>query len=83
VLLPLAVANYRGVRGGVTTSTAFAAAKLVPLVVFVVAGLFVMGSGDLESSGPVVRPDSGTWLEAILLLVDPAARNIASAKGTP
>jgi amino acid transporter len=69
VLLPLAVANYRGVRGGVTTSTAFAAAKLVPLVVFVVAGLFVMGSGDLESSGPVVRPDSGTWLEAILLLV--------------
>ena len=31
VLLPLAAANYRGVRGGVRTSTAFAVAKLVPL----------------------------------------------------
>jgi amino acid transporter len=69
VLLPLAVANYRGVRGGVTTSTGFAVAKLVPLVVFVVAGLFAMGMGGLQSSGPMVRADSGTWLEAILLLV--------------
>ncbi len=69
VLLPLAVANYRGVRGGVTTSTAFAVAKLVPLVAFVVTGLFVMGAGGLQASGPAVRPDSVTWLEAILLLV--------------
>ena len=70
VLLPLAAANYRGVRGGVTTSSAFAAAKLVPLAVFVVAGLAVIGTAArcrcrLRWSGRM----RGAWLEAILLLV--------------
>jgi basic amino acid/polyamine antiporter, APA family len=70
VLLPLAAANYRGVRGGVSTSNAFAVAKLIPLVLFVAAGLFVMGMGDgMQASPPAVRADAGTWLEAILLLV--------------
>jgi APA family basic amino acid/polyamine antiporter len=70
VLLPLAAANYRGIRGGVTTSSAFAAAKLVPLVLFVVAGLAVIGTGgEVHASPPVERPDAGVWLEAILLLV--------------
>ena len=70
VLLPLAAANYRGVRGGVTTSSAFAAAKLVPLALFVVTGLFVIGTGGaVASAPPAVEPDAGTWLEAILLLV--------------
>jgi len=70
VLLPLAAANYRGVRGGVSTSNAFAVAKLVPLVVFVVAGLFAMGTGDgMQAAPPVAQADGGTWLEAILLLV--------------
>ncbi len=70
VLLPLAAANYRGVRAGVGTSSAFAAAKLVPLAVFVVAGLFAMGTGDgMRTATPAVSPDAGTWLEAILLLV--------------
>ncbi|HEU4474663.1 MAG TPA: APC family permease, partial [Gemmatimonadales bacterium] len=70
VLLPLAAANYRGIRGGVTTSSAFAAAKLVPLVLFVVAGLAVIGmGGEVHVSPPVERRDAGVWLEAILLLV--------------
>jgi amino acid transporter len=70
VLLPLAAANYRGVRGGVSTSNVFAVAKLVPLVVFVVAGVFVMGTGaEVPGSPPAVQADAGTWLEAILLLV--------------
>ena len=70
VLLPLAAANYRGVRGGVTTSSAFAAAKLVPLAVFVVAGVFMMGTGGgLRAAAPAVPADAGTWLEVILLLV--------------
>jgi basic amino acid/polyamine antiporter, APA family len=70
VLLPLAAANYRGVRGGVTTSSAFAVAKLVPLAVFVVAGLFMMGTGGgMRASPPAVATDAGTWLQAILLLV--------------
>jgi amino acid transporter len=70
VLLPLAAANYRGVRGGVSTSNTFAVAKLVPLVVFVVAGLFAMGTGDgMRVAPPAAPADAGTWLEAILLLV--------------
>jgi amino acid transporter len=70
VLLPLAAANYRGVRGGVSTSNVFAVAKLVPLAVFVVAGLFTMETGGgMHTSTPAIPADRGTWLEAILLLV--------------
>jgi amino acid transporter len=70
VLLPLAAANYRGVRGGVTTSSAFAAAKLVPLALFIVTGLFLIGTGGaVASAPPAVEPGAGTWLGAILLLV--------------
>ena len=70
VLLPLVVLNYRGIRGGVGTSTLFAAAKLAPLAIFVVAGLWAMGAGG-GAPGParVTEADAGTWLEAILLLV--------------
>jgi basic amino acid/polyamine antiporter, APA family len=68
VLLPLVVANYRGVRGGVHTSTVFAAAKLAPLAIFVVAGLFVTLGGGAQPARPV-DASAGTWLEAILLLV--------------
>jgi amino acid transporter len=69
VLLPLAAANYRGVRGGVSTSTTFAVAKLLPLALFVATGLVAMGSGALDGSPPAVQAGAGTWLEAILLLV--------------
>jgi APA family basic amino acid/polyamine antiporter len=70
VLLPLVVANYRGLRGGVGTSSVFAVAKLAPLAVFVVGGLFVMGSGASGSeTARTVGAGAGTWLEAILLLV--------------
>ncbi|HEY9507424.1 MAG TPA: APC family permease, partial [Gemmatimonadales bacterium] len=70
VLLPLVVLNYRGIRGGVGTSTVFAAAKLAPLAIFIIAGLWAMtagtGSGNLPRQAAA---DAGTWLEAILLLV--------------
>jgi amino acid transporter len=70
VLLPLVVANYRGVRGGVWTSSAFAVAKLAPLAIFVAAGLWAMAGGE-PSPAPVRATEAGTgaWLEAILLLV--------------
>jgi basic amino acid/polyamine antiporter, APA family len=70
VLFPLVVANYRGLRGGVGTSTVFAVAKLAPLAVFVVGGLFVMASGEgAPEPARAVSAGAGTWLEAILLLV--------------
>ncbi len=70
MIAPLAVANYRGIGTGLGVSSAFTAAKLVPLGVFVVAGIGVLLAGS--TSVPDVRPttrDLGTWLEAILLLV--------------
>ena len=70
VLLPLVVANYRGLRGGVGASTTFAVAKLAPLGVFVVGGLLAMASGvGAPATAPTAAPDAGTWLQAILLLV--------------
>jgi basic amino acid/polyamine antiporter, APA family len=69
VLVPLATANYRGVRGGVSTSSVFAVAKLVPLLFFVAAGLFALATGRIGGPAPPVPADAGTWLEAILLLV--------------
>jgi amino acid transporter len=70
ILLPLVAANYRGVRGGVGTSTAFAAAKLAPLGVFVAAGLVAVATGG-GPGVPAAPLDAGgqAWLEAILLLV--------------
>ena len=70
VLFPLVVANYRGLRGGVWTSTVFAVAKLAPLAIFIVAGLWAVTAGYGASAA--IRPTeagTGAWLEAILLLV--------------
>jgi amino acid transporter len=70
VLLPLAIANYRGVGSGLNVSTTFTIAKLVPLGVFVVAGLGVLLTRGLpvpiHPSGAVAL---GTWLQVILALV--------------
>ncbi|MBI4466440.1 MAG: amino acid permease [Acidobacteria bacterium] len=62
----LAAINYRGVRQGAAVSDAFALAKLLPLAVFVVAGLFFL-RGDYFQ-----RASGGGWAEwsqALLLLV--------------
>jgi amino acid transporter len=70
MIVPLAVANYRGVGTGLGVSSAFTAAKLVPLGLFVVAGLAVVLTGGMAAPGvSAVPPSVGTWLEAILLLV--------------
>jgi len=69
MILPLAAANYRGVGTGLGVSSAFTAAKLVPLSLFVALGLAALlrGGGVPESTS--VEAPLGTWLEAILLLV--------------
>ena len=50
ILLPLAIANYRGVGSGLNVSTTFTIAKLVPLGIFVVAGLGVLLSRGLPGA---------------------------------
>lgn len=62
----LTAINYRGVRAGARQSNLFAVAKLVPILLFIVAGLFFVHRGNfsIHSTAP-----AGTWLEAVLLLV--------------
>lgn len=66
ILLPLVVANVRGVGSGLGVSSFFTIAKMVPLALFIVLGLALL---PLE---PAVRPPTpvaGDWLHVILLLV--------------
>ncbi len=68
VLLPLAIANYRGVGAGLGVSSAFTVAKLLPLTLFVVLGLALLPLEPVVRP-PVPAPGAGDWLEVILLLV--------------
>ncbi len=61
-----AVVNIRGVKQGATTSNLLVAAKLVPLVVFVLVGLFFLRPENLASWPPAGQ---GHWFRAVLLLV--------------
>jgi basic amino acid/polyamine antiporter, APA family len=62
----LTFVNYRGVRAGARQSNLFAVAKLVPLLLFIAAGLFFIHGGNFSVHSPA---PAGTWLEAVLLLV--------------
>lgn len=68
VLLPLVAANVRGVGSGLGVSSFFTVAKLVPLALFIVAGLALL---PLEPAvqAPAPPPVAGDWLHVILLLV--------------
>ena len=65
----LALVNYRGVRAGAQVSNAFTVAKLVPLAIVIIAGMFYLLRGH-QNVSPLPSPrDAGAWLKAMLLLV--------------
>jgi amino acid transporter len=64
----LVAVNFRGVRVGAQVSNVFTAAKLVPLLLVIFAGLVYMAGGQAVASTPAAAPASA-WLESILLLV--------------
>ncbi len=64
----LAALNFRGVGFGAAASNVFAVAKLLPLSLFIIAGLVFTFSAHGVVPQPLPAPPS-TWLEAILLLV--------------
>lgn len=68
ILLPLVVANVRGVGSGLNVSSFFTIAKMVPLALFIVLGLALL---PLEPAvrPPAPTPVAGDWLHVILLLV--------------
>lgn len=64
----LTAINYRGVGFGAAASNVFALAKLIPLGLFLVAGLAFI----LRGNGPALHYTMATpetWLEAVLLLM--------------
>jgi amino acid transporter len=68
VLGAFAVVNYRGARGGAWLSNVFTIGKLVPLAVFVIAGIAFVAM-YAPAVGSVRPPATGRdWLQALLLV---------------
>ena len=64
----LALVNYRGVRGGTQLSNVFTLAKLLPLGVVIVAGVYHVATHHAIAANSW-SAGSGAWLKAMLLLV--------------
>lgn len=62
----LAAINYCGVRYGARMSTILAVAKLLPLTLFCVAGLFFLNPAHFRAG---VGAGTAEWTQAILLMV--------------
>lgn len=66
-LLALTAINVIGVKSGVRTAVFLAISKVVPLLVFIGAGVFAISRSVLATNGEA--PRSGTLAEAALLLL--------------
>jgi amino acid transporter len=65
-----AIANYFGARGGAYFSNLLTLAKLLPVALLVVLGLFRFGhSFHLLRPSEITNPGWGAWLTALLLLL--------------
>src|SRR2546428_4246923 len=65
----LAFVNYRGVRAGAQVSNVFTVAKLVPLAMVIIAGMFYLLGAHQNAPSLPSTGDAGAWLKAMLLLV--------------
>ena len=65
----LAAVNLRGVRGGTQVSNIFTVAKLVPLFVVAIAGVFYLIAGHRVAPPMVTVTGASSWIKALLLLV--------------
>jgi amino acid transporter len=69
VLLGLfAAVNYRGAKGGARLSNVFTIGKLVPLAIFVVAGIAWGATHDAAVPTAAASPTGRDWLQALLLI---------------
>lgn len=69
VLLGLfAAVNYRGARGGARLSNVFTIGKLVPLAIFVVAGIAWVATHPAAVPAATPSPSGRDWLQALLLI---------------
>lgn len=65
----LAWVNLRGVQAGARTSNALTVAKLAPLAVFVLVGMWFVRGATFFHWRPQPGPAAGNWLSAVLLLI--------------
>jgi basic amino acid/polyamine antiporter, APA family len=65
----LALVNYRGVRAGTQVSNVFTVAKLLPLVIIIVAGLVYALTGHQASFAMKAPSETRAWLQTILLFI--------------
>jgi APA family basic amino acid/polyamine antiporter len=69
VLLGLfAAVNYRGAKGGAQLSNVFTIGKLVPLAIFVVAGIAWVATHPPAVAVTTPTPSGRDWLQALLLI---------------
>lgn len=70
LLSAFATVNYRGARGGARLSNALTVGKLVPLAVFLVAGIAFVARHvpAIPSPSSLAPAASGDWLQALLLI---------------
>jgi len=66
VVTALAIINLLGIRQAAIVSNVFTVGKLVPIIIFIAAGLFFLNPGAYEF-GP--RPTTGAFSQSVLLLV--------------
>jgi amino acid transporter len=66
VVAALAVINLLGIRQAAIVSNAFTIGKLVPIIIFIAAGLFFLNPQAFEFGA---RPTSGDFSKSVLLLV--------------
>ncbi|MGA9039494.1 MAG: APC family permease [Terriglobales bacterium] len=64
----LALINFRGVRTGTQVSNVFTIAKLLPLFLVAIAGMFYLIAGHKISPGIAPVAHASSWLKAVLLL---------------
>lgn len=69
MLAVFALVNYRGARGGARLSNVFTASKLVPLAIFVMAGIAFLVVRDSAASTAVPAPADPDWIQALVLVM--------------
>ena len=65
----LTLVNIRGVGAGAKASSVFTVAKLVPLLIVIVAGVIYVASGHRVVTVSSPMPGSKPWIQAILMLI--------------
>ena len=66
VVTVLAIINLLGIREAAIVSNVFTVGKLVPIIIFIAAGLFFLNPGAYEFGAP---PTTGAFSQSVLLLV--------------